>query len=148
MQSGYDITQATTSNTWTLTDTLLVVEDGAIYRITGSLLQSLVNGATNPTESVVTKAATYTIASGDNIIISDTDTAGALIAFNLAAPTTYWDSTNLKTEVFTVTNSGATYATTVTPATGTINGASSISLAAGASGEIYTDGSNFFVRGL
>ncbi len=146
--AGYDLTQATLSTTWGLTDTLLVVEDQAIYRITGTFLQSLVNATLNPTEKLATKTGTYTLASGDGIINADTDTAGADIAINLGAASEYWDATNLRTQVITVKNTGATDDAVVTPASGTIDGAASIVIGPGASAEVYTDGSNFFARGL
>jgi len=148
-RTGYDATQATISTTWALTDTLLVVEDAAVYRITGTLLQSLITGTFNPTEKVATKTGAYTIASGDNIINSDTDTAATVIALGVTASANLWDATNLRSQVITINNIGVTDNTTVTPnGSETIQGASSLTIAAGASAQIYTDGSNLFTRAL
>lgn len=119
-----------------------------MYQMTGTLLQSLITSTINPTEKVVTKTGTYTIASGDNIINADTDTAGATQNFNLSAVTDFWDSTNGRSQIVTVKNTGSTYNLVVTPGTETIDGASSITVGPGASAGIYTDGSNFFARGL
>ena len=146
-RDGYDVTQATTTTELAATDHALVIKDAALYKATIQKILDLATAAVNLAEKVATKTGAYTITSSDNIINADTDTAAAVIALNMDNATQFWDSTNSKTRIVTVNNIGATHNTTVTPfGSQTIQGASSLTIAAGASAQIYTDGSNLFTR--
>lgn len=95
--------------------------------------------ALQPTSSVVSKTATYTASWGD-VVLAD----GSGGAFAVTTPDADEAAAAL-TKEFTVLRTGATGTITVTAASGTINGASSVTLTTQYTGwRIVSDGTNFF----